>query len=53
MDHERAGDEERGDLLTTLDVIEAQPLAERAGAYESLHDTLARRLESTPGAGRP
>ena len=52
MDELRANDDERGDLLTRLEVIEAQPLAERAATYESLHDTLARRLEATPGAGR-
>ncbi|WP_171013138.1 hypothetical protein [Microbacterium sp. 2FI] len=38
------------DLLSSLEVIEGQPLASRAEAYESLHDTLARRLESAPGA---
>lgn len=38
------------DLLSSLEVIEAQPLATRAEAYESLHDTLARRLESGPTA---
>ncbi|MDY0910077.1 hypothetical protein [Microbacterium sp. CFBP9034] len=38
-----------GDLLSTLEVIEAQPLATRAEAYDALHDTLARRLEAAPG----
>lgn len=38
----------REDLLSTLEVIEQQPLAERAGAYAALHDELARRLESGP-----
>jgi hypothetical protein len=38
------------DLLSTLEVIEAQPLATRADAYETLHDTLARRLEAAPGS---
>lgn len=38
----------REDLLSTLEVIEQQPLAERAGAYAALHDDLARRLESGP-----
>jgi hypothetical protein len=38
-----------GDLLSTLEVIEAQPLAARAEAYDALHDTLARRLEAAPG----
>lgn len=41
-------DEEQDDLLSTLEVIEAQPLATRAEAYEGLHDALARRLESGP-----
>lgn len=36
------------DLLSELEVIEAQPLAQRAHAYETLHDTLARTLESGP-----
>jgi hypothetical protein len=36
------------DLLSDLEVIEAQPLATRAPAYETLHDALARRLESSP-----
>lgn len=38
-----------GDLLSTLEVIEAQPLATRADAYDALHDTLSRRLEAAPG----
>jgi hypothetical protein len=38
------------DLLSTLEVIEAQPLPTRAQAYDSLHDTLARRLEAAPGS---
>ncbi|KAA9085516.1 hypothetical protein F6B42_10345 [Microbacterium radiodurans] len=38
----------RDDLLSTLEVIEDQPLAERASAYASLHDELARRLDSGP-----
>jgi hypothetical protein len=50
MDEPRDHDD-AGDLLSTLEVIEAQPLATRADAYDALHDTLARRLEATPGAG--
>lgn len=38
----------REDLLSALEVIEQQPLAERAAAYGALHDDLARRLESGP-----
>jgi hypothetical protein len=44
------GDDERSDLLSRLEVIEAQPLATRAEAYDALHDTLARRLEAGPAA---
>ncbi|WP_194408853.1 hypothetical protein [Microbacterium cremeum] len=49
MDQPSERDDEADDLLSSLEVIEAQPLATRAEAYESLHDTLARRLEATPG----
>ncbi len=41
-------DARREDLLSTLEVIEGQPLSERAGAYAALHDELAARLESGP-----
>lgn len=41
-------DERQDDLLSTLEVIEGQPLSERAAAYAALHDELARRLESGP-----
>ena len=41
-------DARREDLLSALEVIEEQPLAERAAAYANLHDDLARRLESGP-----
>jgi hypothetical protein len=50
MDQAREREGETGDLLSTLEVIEAQPLDTRAEAYEALHDTLARRLEATPGS---
>lgn len=50
MDQASPHDDETGDLLSTLEVIEAQPLATRADAYDTLHDTLARRLEATPGS---
>ncbi|WP_342000383.1 hypothetical protein MRBLWH7_001297 [Microbacterium sp. LWH7-1.2] len=50
MDGARGHEDEHGDLLSTLEVIEAQPLATRAEAYDTLHDALARRLEATPGA---
>ncbi|MFT4136142.1 MAG: hypothetical protein QM641_06510 [Microbacterium sp.] len=39
-------------LLSALEVIEQQPLAERAAAYAALHDELARRLESGPTTSR-
>jgi|EndMetStandDraft_8_1072994.scaffolds.fasta_scaffold118818_2 hypothetical protein len=50
MDSHRtdASDHAADDLLPTLDVIEQQPLAARAGAYAALLDDLARRLESGP-----
>ncbi|MEJ1155222.1 MULTISPECIES: hypothetical protein [Microbacterium] len=45
------------DLLSDLEVIEAQPLPSRSAAYDSLHDSLARKLESAPttsaSAGTP
>jgi hypothetical protein len=41
-------DARREDLVSTLDVIEDQPLSERAAAYARLHDDLARRLDSGP-----
>ena len=51
--HDAAARRDRDDLLSPLDVIEAQPLATRAEAYDALHDTLARRLEVRPaGAAR-
>jgi len=40
--------EPRGDLLSALEVIEGQPLGERAQGYAALHDELARRLQSGP-----
>lgn len=43
-----AADASREDLLSALEVIEDQPLAERAAAYAALHEELARRLESGP-----
>lgn len=41
------------DLLSALEVIEEQPLAERAAAYAALHDELVRRLESGPRDAHP
>jgi hypothetical protein len=41
-------DDEAADLLSQLEVIEAQPLATRADAYEALHDTLSHRLDGGP-----
>lgn len=43
-----AADARREELLSALEVIEDQPLAERAAAYAALHEELARRLESGP-----
>lgn len=48
MDQTGQHEDDRVDLLSTLDVIEAQPLHTRADAYTGVHDALARRLESGP-----
>ncbi|MET0297534.1 MAG: hypothetical protein ABW024_09035 [Microbacterium sp.] len=54
MDATDGHDDTRSDLLSTLEVIEDQPLSARAAAYESLHDALSRRLDSGPAnAPRP
>lgn len=50
MDEMDQSDADTDDLLSTLEVIEDQPLSTRAAAYESLHDALARRLEAGPTA---
>lgn len=38
------------DLLPRLEVIEAQPLAERAQAFAAVHDELAQLLDATHDA---
>lgn len=38
------------DLLSALEVIEEQPLAERAAGYAALHEELSRRLAAGPGS---
>ena len=48
MHAEGRDERRRDDLLSALEVIEQQPLAERPAAYASLHDELSRRLESGP-----
>jgi hypothetical protein len=53
MDHPERTADSRTDLVSALEVIEAQPLSARAAAYEALNDALARRLESGPSASRP
>ena len=53
MDQSGPQEDEQADLLSTLEVIEAQPLSTRAGAYEGLHDVLARRLEAGPPGTSP
>ncbi|MFT4212550.1 MAG: hypothetical protein QM626_11845 [Microbacterium sp.] len=35
-------------LLPAIEVIEQQPLAERAGAYAALLEGLSRRLDAAP-----
>jgi hypothetical protein len=34
------------DLMSALEVIEDQPLGQRAEGYSALHDELARRLDA-------
>lgn len=41
------------ELLSALEIIESQPLGERAEAFAAIHDDLARRLDDTLGAGDP
>ena len=53
MDHPEPQSEVRADLVSTLEVIEAQPLPTRAAAYESLAESLSRQLDSGPSASRP
>ncbi|MDN3495635.1 hypothetical protein QL996_06840 [Planococcus sp. APC 4015] len=48
MDESAENVDDTGDLLSSLEVIEDQPLHARAAAYESLHDALARRLDAGP-----
>jgi hypothetical protein len=50
MDQAPSSPEPRADLVSALEVIEDQPLATRAGAYEALTESLARQLESAPTA---
>lgn len=45
-----ADEEGAGELVSRLRIIEAQPLAERADAYASLHAELSRALEQAPEA---
>jgi len=40
------------ELVSRLRVIEEQPLATRAAAYASVHEELAKRLESAPADER-
>ncbi|WP_442575323.1 hypothetical protein ACSBPH_16115 [Microbacterium sp. F51-2R] len=53
MDHPQPQPEAPADLVSTLEVIEAQPLPTRAAAYESLAESLSRQLDSGPSASRP
>jgi len=53
MDHPESQTDARADLVSALEVIEAQPLATRAVAYESLAESLSRQLDSGPSASRP
>jgi len=53
MDITERSDDARADLVSALEVIEDQPLAVRAAAYEALAESLARRLDSGPSSHRP
>ncbi len=50
-DRDDPADDGSDDLVSALDVIEDQPLAQRAAGYAALHDELARRLEAAPDGG--
>ncbi len=39
-------DDASEDLLSALEVIEDQPLSQRADSYAALHEELARRLDA-------
>jgi len=49
---EHRAEDDRADLVSALEVIEAQPLSTRAAAYGGLHDALAHKLDSGPSALR-
>ncbi|WP_243077259.1 hypothetical protein [Microbacterium sp. SS28] len=53
MEHPEPSSGDRADLVSALEVVEDQPLATRAAAYEALAEGLARRLDSGPAASRP
>lgn len=46
--HDDAYDDTDDEVMSALEVIEGQPLSERAAAYSGMHDELARLLESGP-----
>ncbi|HEX5859092.1 MAG TPA: hypothetical protein VFY91_13390 [Microbacterium sp.] len=46
------GGRAEAELVSRLRVIEEQPLATRAAAYASVHEELAKRLESAPADER-
>lgn len=43
---EDSGPDDADDLMSALEVIEDQPLVQRAAGYAALHDELARRLDA-------
>ena len=53
MDFPERSEDARADLMSALEVIEDQPLAARAAAYEALAEGLARQLDSGPTSHRP
>jgi hypothetical protein len=53
MDFSERSEAARADLVSALEVIEDQPLATRAAAYEALAESLSRQLDSGPTSHRP
>jgi len=53
MDHPEPISVAGADLVSALEVIEAQPLPTRASAYEGLAEALSRQLDSGPATSRP
>ncbi|MEN2742879.1 hypothetical protein ABCS02_34320 [Microbacterium sp. X-17] len=50
-DRDELADDGSDDLMSALEVIEAQPLGQRAAGYAAMHDELARRIQTAPDGG--